>query len=98
MEEIEKEITKVSERLLKAFPDLKEKIKPEPYHFIEICIIFIEYCDDLTISKGDFIAANKIFSDDEDSEDVNGGDFKDDDVDEDDESDDAIDRRERKSA
>ena len=71
MEEIEKEITKVSERLLKAFPDLKEKIKPEPYHFIEICIIFIEYCDDLTISKGDFIAANKIFSDDEDSEDVN---------------------------
>ena len=71
MEEIEKEIKKVAEKILKSFPDLKEKIKPESYHFIEICIIFSEYCDDLTISKEDFIAANKIFADDEDSEDIN---------------------------
>ena len=71
MEEIEKEIKKVSEKILKKFPGLKEKINPEPYHFIEICIIFSEYCDDLTISRDDFIAANKIFSDDEDSEDAN---------------------------
>ena len=71
MEEIEKEIKKVAEKILKSFPDLKDKIKPESYHFIEICIIFSEYCDDLTISKEDFIAANKIFSDDEDSEDIN---------------------------
>ena len=71
MEEIEKEIMKVSERILKKFPGLKEKINPEPYPFIEICIIFSEYCDDLTISKEDFIAANKIFSNDEDSEDMN---------------------------
>ena len=71
MEEIQTEISKVSERILEAFPDIKEKINPEPYHFIEICIIFSEYCDDLTISKEDFIAANKIFSDDDDSEDIN---------------------------
>ena len=71
MEEIEKEISKVAERILKAFPDLKEKINPEPYHFIEICIIFSEYCEDLTISKDDFLAANKIFSDEDDSEDIN---------------------------
>ena len=70
-EEIDKEITKVSQGILKSFPDIKQKINPEPYHFIEICIIFSEYCEDLTISKDDFIAANKIFSDDEDSEDVN---------------------------
>ena len=71
MEEIQTEISKVSKRILEAFPDIKEKINPEPYHFIEICIIFSEYCDDLTISKEDFIAANKIFSDDDDSEDIN---------------------------
>ena len=71
MNEIQTEISKVSERILEAFPDIKEKINPEPYHFIEICIIFSEYCDDLTISKEDFIAANKIFSDDDDSEDIN---------------------------
>ena len=71
MEEIEKEISKVYEKILKSFPDIKQKINPEPYHFIEICIIFLEYCDDLTITKEDFIAANKIFSDDEDSEDIN---------------------------
>ena len=71
MEEIEKEISKVAERILIAFPDLKEKINPEPYHFIEICIIFSEYCEDLTISKDDFLAANKIFSDEDDSEDIN---------------------------
>ena len=71
MEEIQTEISKVSERILESFPDIKEKINPEPYHFIEICIIFSEYCDDLTISKEDFIAANKIFSDDDDSEDIN---------------------------
>jgi hypothetical protein len=70
-EEIDKEITKVSQRILKSFPDIKQKINPEPYHFIEICIIFSEYCEDNTISKDDFIAANKIFSDDEDSEDIN---------------------------
>ena len=70
-EEIDKEITKVSQRILESFPDIKQKINPEPYHFIEICIMFSEYCDDLTISKDDFIAANKIFSDDEDSEDIN---------------------------
>ena len=70
-EEINKEITKVSQRILESFPDIKQKINPEPYHFIEICIMFSEYCDDLTISKDDFIAANKIFSDDEDSEDIN---------------------------
>ena len=67
-EEINKEITKVSQRILESFPDIKQKINPEPYHFIEICIMFSEYCDDLTISKDDFIAANKIFSDDEDSD------------------------------
>ena len=71
MEEIEIEISKISEKILKSFPDLKQKINPEPYHFIEICIIFSEYCDDLTISKEDFLAANKIFSDDEDSIDMN---------------------------
>ena len=70
-EEIDKEITKVSQKIIKSFPDIKQKINPEPYHFIEICIMFSEYCDDLTISKDDFIAANKIFSDDEDSEDIN---------------------------
>ena len=70
-EEINKEITKVSQRILESFPDIKQKINPEPYHFIEICIMFSEYCDDLTISKDDFIAANKIFSNDEDSEDIN---------------------------
>ena len=70
MENIEKEIEKVSQKILKSYPDIKQKISPEPYHFIELCIIFIEYCDDLTISKEDFLAANKIFFDEEDSEDM----------------------------
>ena len=70
MDNIEKEITKISSKILKSYPDIKKKISPEPYHFIELCIIFIEYCDELSISKEDFLAANKIFFDDEDSEDI----------------------------
>ena len=70
MDNIENEIIKISSKILKSYPDIKQKINPEPYHFIELCIIFIEYCDELSMSKEDFLAANKIFFDDEDSEDM----------------------------
>jgi hypothetical protein len=43
MDNIEKEFNKIKEKLTKAEDNIKEKLNLHPYHYIELCIIFINY-------------------------------------------------------
>ena len=54
MDKIQDETNKIIEKLSKTEENIKEKLNLPPYHYIELCIIFINYCDELTIAKDDF--------------------------------------------
>ena len=72
MEKFEKETKKIIDKLSKIEENIKEKLNLPNYHYIELCIIFINYCEELTISKDDFLIANsQITKDDEEEENSN---------------------------
>jgi len=72
MEKLEKETKKIIDKLSKIEENIKEKLNLPNYHYIELCIIFINYCEELTISKDDFLIANsQITKDDEEEENSN---------------------------
>jgi len=72
MEKLEKETKKIIDKLSKIEENIKEKLNLPNYHYIELCIIFINYCEELTISKDDFLIANsQITKDDEEQENSN---------------------------
>jgi hypothetical protein len=75
MEKVEKETNKIIEKLSKSEENIKEKLNLPPYHFIELCIIFINYCDELTISKDDFLIAHSQITQDEEDEDASNDEF-----------------------
>ena len=75
MEKVEKETNKIIEKLSKTEENIKEKLNLPPYHFIELCIIFINYCDELTISKDDFLIAHSQITKDEEDEDATNDEF-----------------------
>ena len=75
MEKVEKETNKIIEKLSKSEENIKEKLNLPPYHFIELCIIFINYCDELTISKDDFLIAHSQITKDEEDEDASNDEF-----------------------
>ena len=72
MDKVEKEINKIAEKLSKIDENIKEKLNLPPYHYIELCIIFTNYCEELAISKDDFLIANsQIVKDDEEDDGLN---------------------------
>ena len=72
MDKLEKETKKIIDKLSKIEENIKEKLNLPNYHYIELCIIFINYCEELTISKDDFLIANsQITKDDEEEENSN---------------------------
>ena len=75
MDNIEKEFNKIIEKLSKAEENIKEKLNLPPYHYIELCIIFINYCDELTISKDDFLIAHSQITKDEEEEEASNEEF-----------------------
>jgi hypothetical protein len=75
MDNIEKEFNKIKEKLTKAEDNIKEKLNLPPYHYIELCIIFINYCDELTISKDDFLIAHSQITKDEEEEEASNEEF-----------------------
>ena len=75
MDIIQNETHKIIEKLSKTEENIKEKLNLPPYHYIELCIIFINYCDELTISKDDFLIAHSQITKDEEDEDVSNDEF-----------------------
>ena len=75
MDIIQNETNKIIEKLSKTEENIKEKLNLPPYHYIELCIIFINYCDELTISKDDFLIAHSQITKDEEDEDVSNDEF-----------------------
>ena len=75
MDNIEKEFNKIKEKLTKAEDNIKEKLNLPPYHYIELCVIFINYCDELTISKDDFLIAHSQITKDEEEEEASNEEF-----------------------
>ena len=75
MDKVEKETNKIIQKLSKTEENIKEKLNLPPYHFIELCIIFINYCDELTISKDDFLIAHSQITKDDEEEDVSNEEF-----------------------
>ena len=75
MEKVEKETNKIIEKLSKTEENIKEKLNLPPYHFIELCIIFINYCEELTISRDDFLIAHSQITKDEEDEDATNDEF-----------------------
>ena len=75
MEIIQNETNKIIEKLSKTEENIKEKLNLPPYHYIELCIIFINYCDELTISKDDFLIAHSQITKDEEDEDASNDEF-----------------------
>ena len=59
-ERMEKETNKIIQKLSKTKENIKEKLNLPPYHYIELCIIFYNYCEELAISKDDFLIINYI--------------------------------------
>ena len=75
MDKVEKETNKIIQKLSKTEENIKEKLNLPPYHFIELCIIFINYCDELTISKDDFLIAHSQITKDDEEEDASNEEF-----------------------
>ena len=75
MEKVEREANKIIEKLSKTEENIKEKLNLPPYHFIELCIIFINYCEELTISRDDFLIAHSQITKDEEDEDATNDEF-----------------------
>ena len=75
MDKVEKETNKIIQKLSKTEENIKEKLNLPPYHFIELCIIFINYCDELTISKDDFLIAHSQITKDEEEEEASNEEF-----------------------
>ena len=75
MENLEKEFNKITEKITKIGENIKEKLNLPPYHYIELCIIFINYCDELTISKDDFLIAHSQITKDEEEEEASHEEF-----------------------
>ena len=75
MDDVEKEINKIIEQLNKTEENIKSKLNLPPYHYIELCIIFINYCDELTISKDDFLIAHSQITKDEEEEEASNEEF-----------------------
>ena len=75
MDKIEKETNKIIQKLSKIEDNIKEKLNLPPYHYIELCIIFINYCDELTISKDDFLTAHSQITKDDEEEDASNEEF-----------------------
>ena len=75
MDNVEKEINKIIEKLNKTEENIKSKLNLPPYHYIELCIIFINYCDELTISKDDFLIAHSQITKDEEEEEASNEEF-----------------------
>ena len=72
MDKLERETKKIIDKLSKIEENIKEKLNLPNYHYIELCIIFINFCEDLTISKDDFLFANnQITKEDEEEENSN---------------------------
>ena len=75
MDKVEKETNKIIQKLSKTEENIKEKLNLPPYHFIELCIIYINYCDELTISKDDFLIAHSQITKDDEEEDASNEEF-----------------------
>jgi len=75
MEKLEKETKKIMDKLSKIEENIKEKLNLPNYHYIELCIIFINYCEELTISKDDFLIANSQITKDDDEEENSNEEF-----------------------
>ena len=75
MDKVEKETNKIIQKLSKIEDNIKEKLNLPPYHYIELCIIFINYCDELTISKDDFLTAHSQITKDDEEEDASNEEF-----------------------
>ena len=72
---MEKETNKIIQKLSKTKENIKEKLNLPPYHYIELCIIFINYCEELAISKDDFLIAHSQITKDEEEEDASNEEF-----------------------
>lgn len=72
---MEKETNKIIQKLSKTKENIKEKLNLPPYHYIELCIIFYNYCEELAISKDDFLIAHSQITKDEEDEDASNEEF-----------------------